>query len=72
MSIYLAKAYQGLKVIISLYLCLCSPPFFFWGGRGQGLNMLLYLVDHKVDNECNKSSFKPLYLLIRFNLDAEQ
>ena len=70
MSIYLAKAYQGLKVIISLYLCLCSPPFL--GGRGRGLNMLLYLVDHKVDNECNKSSFKPLYLLIRFNLDSEQ
>ena len=42
------------------------------GGGGGIKHMLLYLVDHKVDNECNKSPFKPLYLLIRFYLDAEQ
>ena len=63
MSVYLAKAQQGLKVLISLYmyLCFCLPPFF-WGGGG-GLKW--------TTNVILKSSFKPLYLLIRLNIDAK-
>ena len=47
MSVYLAKAQQGLKVLISLYmyLCFCLPPFF---GGGGGI---------KVDYECNFKIF---------------
>ena len=37
MSVYLAKAQQGLKVLISLYvyLCFCLLPPFFGGGEGD-------------------------------------
>ena len=63
MSVYLAKAQQGLKVLISLYvyLCFCLPPPFFFGGGGLKWTTNVSL----------KSSFKPLYLLIRLNIDAK-
>ena len=62
MSVYLAKAQQGLNILISLYvyLCFCPPPFF-WGGGGLKWTTNVIL----------KSSFKPLYLSIRLNIDAK-
>ena len=64
MSVYLAKAQQGLKVLLCLYmyLCFCLSPLF-GGGGGGGLKW--------TTNVILKSSFKPLYLLIRFNIDAK-
>ena len=36
MSVYLAKVQQGLKVLTSLYLCLCLSSLFWVFGGGVG------------------------------------